>query len=122
MWIGVFDLAARKQSANFGQFVDDHLVGSAFAALTGQDVVATKQRQVIAEFSVVCHVVRDDLLQHAKVTIKLVFLHPVRRRTMHEPGAFFVTDKVCGTEIAQVIPFAFTAFNTVQRVRQFDLR
>ena len=61
MGIAVLDLAASEKAAHLDQFVDDGLVGGAFAALAAEDVVAAEEGQVFRGRAVVHHVVGDDL-------------------------------------------------------------
>ena len=46
----------------------------------------------------------------------------MRRRTVHKARAFAVGDKIRCAEVADIIPFAVTAFNPMQRMEQLDLR
>ena len=118
MRIAVLDLAARQQATGLDQLVDHGGVGVAFLALAVKDVGAAKEGQIGAEAAIVHHVVRDDLLQHAEIAVKLVFLHPVRRRAMDKAGAFVFGHEIGGAEIARVVPFAVPAVCTGQRMCQ----
>ncbi len=118
MRVAVLDLAARHQPADLDQLVDDGLVGVALTALAVQDVLAAEEGQVGTEAAIVHHVVGDDLIEHAEIPVKLVFLHPVRGGAVDEPGAFLVGDEGRGAEIARRVPFAVRPFGTRQRVRQ----
>ena len=106
MRVRVLDLATGHQATDFDQFVDHSFVRVAFAAFAVEDVFATKERQIRAETTVVHHVIGDDLLKHSQIAIQFEFFHTVAWRTVHEARAFFVSDKVSGAEIADVIPFA----------------
>ena len=121
MRIAVLDLATRQQTANLDQFVDHGFVRIALAALAVQDVFPPKEGQIRTERPVVHHVIGDDFFQHAKVAIKVVFLHPVGWRAMHEPGPFGVGDEIGGAEITDVIPFAIGALGPGQWVLQRNL-
>ena len=114
----MFDLAARQQTTDLDQLVDDSFVGRAFAALAVQDVVSAKEWQIGAEAAVIHHVVSDDLFKHAEITVKFVFLHTVAWRTVDETGAFFICHKVGSAEITQVVPFTVRAFGTGKRMQQ----
>ena len=118
MWIAVLDLAARNQTANFNQLVDDRFVGIALFPIGFQNLRATEERQVRPERAIVQHVIGDDLIKHAQITVELVFLHPVAGRTVDEPGAFLIGHKLGGPEVAQIIPLATAALGTRQRVLQ----
>ncbi len=116
MRVGVLDLAARQQPANLDQLVDDGLVRVAFLALAVQDVGAAEERQVGTEAAIIHDVIGDDLLQHAQITVKLVFLHTVRGRAVHKAGAFGVGHELCRAKVAQVVPFAVATFSAMQWV------
>ena len=118
MRIAVLDLATCQEPADLDQLVDYGLVGITLATLAVEDVLAAEERQIGAEAAVVHHVVGDNLIEHPEVTVKLVLLHPVRRRTMDEPGAFLVRHEVGGPEIARLIPFAVRPFGPGERVGQ----
>ena len=120
MRIAVLDLATRQQPANLDQLVDDGLVRITLTALAGQDVFATKERQIGAERAIVHHVIGDDLLKHAQIAVQLEFLHPVRRRAVDEAGAFGIGHKLSGAEVADVVPFAIAALGPGQRVGQLQ--
>ena len=121
MGIAVLDLAARKQPAHLGQFVDHGAVGVALFAIGLEDRFTAKEGQIRAVTTVFHHVVGDDLPQHAQIAVKLVFLQTVAGRTVHETCAFGVGDEIGSAEIAQIIPFAIAPIGTCQRVHQGDL-
>ena len=120
MRIAVLDLTACEQPADLNQLVDHRFVGIALPALAGQNILAAKERQIGAEATIVHHVVGDDLLQHAQVTIKLELLHPVGRRTMNKARAFGVSHEIRRAEIADIVPFALRPFGPVERVHQAE--